>query len=393
MLGVAPILMPLTVDHYGGDPTAVGAVVAAFYVGGVFAPMIGSFADRTGRQRQLFLACFPVMAVTVAAFGLIKGVPLWALFAVIFGGAGSAVGTIAGLFIVEGHPKSQWNERISWFRLAYGAGQTVGLVIAAVTVHYLKFGWLITAGLLLTGAVLGRIGLPQLHPVSGPVSLDPTASARPIGAISWILHAYHRVDLAELPSALRSKFGIFLLAWLLTMTGVQTFFNVVPLVMRDAFGVSASASSLLFLVGAAIGTVVFPVCGRLADKHGPGMVLAIGQLAMITGFAAMTAASITHPSWKGVVGALALVLAAVAYSFLVVAATMLVVRLTTGSEGSAMGLLNGIIAAGAVIGAIAPAFLAREFGYSALPAMATAVLVAALIVALPVIRTKAAEAR
>ena len=52
-----------------------------------------------------------------------------------------------------------------------------------------------------------------------------------------------------------------------------------------------------------------------------------------------------------------------------------------------MGLLNGIIAGGAVIGAIAPSFLAREFGYSALPAMATAVVVAALLVALPLIRT------
>jgi len=184
MLGVAPMLMPLTVTRYGGDPTAVGAVVAAFFVGGMFAPVIGSFADRTGRQRWLFLACLPAMALAVAAFGLVHGVVLLALYALLFGGAGAAVGTIAGLFIVEGHPHAEWNERISWFRFAYGAGQTVGLVIAAFTVHNLRLGWLVTACLLLIAGALGRIGLPQLRPVTQPVTLDPTTSARPIGAIS-----------------------------------------------------------------------------------------------------------------------------------------------------------------------------------------------------------------
>lgn len=142
--------------------------------------------------------------------------------------------------------------------------------------------------------------------------------------------------LPDLRAALTSRFGVFLVAWPLTMVGVQTFFDVLPLSMRDAFDVSPSASSLLFLMDAAIGTLVFPACGKLADAHGPGIVFAIG---------AMTAASITNPSWKAVVGSVALVVAATAYSF-----------------------------------------LASAFGYYSLPAMATASLVAALLVALPVIR-------
>jgi len=181
---------------------------------------------------------------------------------------------------------------------------------------------------------------------------------------------------------------VFLIAWLLTMTGVQTFFDVVPLVMRDAFAVSASASSLLFLLGAAIGTLVFPWSGRLADKRGPGTVFVVGLLITIVAFAAMTASAISRPTFKGLVGSLALVLAAIAYSFLVVAATMLIVRLTPGSEGSAMGLLNAIIAAGAVIGAIAPAYVARAFGYASLPGMATLFVAAALLTCLPLMRTK-----
>jgi predicted MFS family arabinose efflux permease len=54
-----------------------------------------------------------------------------------------------------------------------------------------------------------------------------------------------------------------------------------------------------------------------------------------------------------------------------------------------MGLLNGIITAGAIIGAVAPSFLAEVLGYDSPPAMAIASLVVALIVALSVIRSRA----
>jgi hypothetical protein len=54
-----------------------------------------------------------------------------------------------------------------------------------------------------------------------------------------------------------------------------------------------------------------------------------------------------------------------------------------------MGLLNGIVAAGAIIGAVAPSFLAEVLGYDSPPAMAIASLVVALIVALSVIRSRA----
>ena len=54
-----------------------------------------------------------------------------------------------------------------------------------------------------------------------------------------------------------------------------------------------------------------------------------------------------------------------------------------------MGLLNGIIAAGAVIGAIVPAFLAEAVGYVALPALACGVLILALLAGLPLYRRSA----
>jgi hypothetical protein len=189
---------------------------------------------------------------------------------------------VAGMFLVEGHPRAEWNTRIGWFRVAYGAGQVAGLLIAAAAAAHLTAGWLVTGALMLAGLGIGRIGLPALGPVPDTAGLDARASGRPVGGISWILHAFHRPALRDLTGALRSRFAVFLLTWLLTMTGVQTFFNVVPLVMRDAFGVRASASSLLFLAGAGLGTAVYPACGALADRRGPGFVLGLGLGLVIT---------------------------------------------------------------------------------------------------------------
>ena len=387
LLGVGPILVPLTVERAG--PGAVGAVVAAFYVGALFTPLAGSIADRTGRQRTLFLACFPVMAVTMVAFAAAHVVWQWALLAAAFGGAGAVAGTMGGMFIVEAHPKAEWNHRIAWFRLAYGAGQVVGLVLAAFAATHLRAGWWITAAAVLVAWPLGRLGLPHLSARTasdrGELGADPSASARQVAGISWVLHAYHRPRFGELWRAMDSRFGLFVVTWLLTMLGLQTFFNVVPLVMRAGFGVSPSASSIAFMVGAVVGTAIFPALGALASRIGPGRVLGIGLAISAASFGAMALLDQTDPSWKAGAALVALVTAAVAYSFEVVAATMLTARLTPFSEGSAMGVLNSAIAAGSIIGALVPSVVAARYGYGVLTLVATGVVVVALLVGLPLI--------
>lgn len=368
VLGVAPIFMPLTVDGAGGKPTDVGIVVASFYLGGLAAPVLSSLADRTGTQRPLFIALFPIMAVGVAGFALAEGTWAWAALAFVFGGCGSLAGSLAGLFVVEAHPENEWNQRISWFRLAYGAGQVLGLIIASLLVAQLQVGWLATAALLALGTVLARIRLPKLKPARAPSRSEQ--SAQPVTNTSK-----------------SSRYRLFLLTWLLAMTGIQTFFNVVPLVMRDAFEVSASLASVLFLIGAAIGTLLYPVVGTLAGRIGAGLVLLLGLLLTAVSFAAMFAAYALHLDGRALIGGSGLIVAATAYSFVVASATMLIVKLTSGSEGSAMGLLNGIIAAGAAIGAIIPSFLANLLGYPSLTALAAGTLVLATIVGLPLLRT------
>lgn len=400
ILGVAPILIPLSIEHAsGGSATQVGLVIAAFYIGGLLAPVLGSLADTHGLQRVTFIASFPIMSAAVLTYAFADTMWLWLLSAFVFGGLGSFNGTIASLFIVESKPEPEWNDRLSWFRLSYGAGQVLGLVIAAVTATAILAGWISTAALLALGTILAMWRLPRLK------ATKPTAPRkRHTHAIQYALGVHHHVSQATAAGAASASattatsgasgnnshrlYYVFIVAWLFIMAGIQTFFNVVPLVMRDAFEISPTASSLLFLVGAGIGTVMYPLAGKLANRVGPGVVLLLGLLVTAAAFGFMALCVALDLPNKTVFGATGLVLAATAYSFEVVSATMMIVRLAPGTEGAAVGLLNGLIAAGAVIGAIVPALLATEWGYPAFPAMACAAVVLGGAIAIPLYARK-----
>jgi MFS family permease len=373
--GIVPLLIPLTAAEKG--PGAVAVVVAAFFVGQLTAPFVGRMADRGGRQRIVFLGSFPVMAAAAIGFGLADDVPGWVAAAAVAGAAAGAAQTLGSVFIVEGHPPSEWDARIGWFRFTFGLGQVAGLTIGAVFAEgRVDLGWFVAGAVILLGTFLGRLGLPHLPPATPRPTASRAGADRPSGVAV----------------ELRGRFGRFLLTWLLAMIAVQTILNVLPLVMLDAFHVGASRTATWYLVGSLIGACLYPVCGRLADRHGGGWVLRTGLLVTLLGFAAMSAAWAFDLPGKSAIGVGALIVVAIGYPFDYIGGTVLAARLTLDGQGSAMGLFNSGVAAGAIVGAVVPSFLAREFGYGSLPPMAAAVLLGALLIGLPVLRSQSPAA-
>ena len=384
--GIVPLLIPLTVTSRG--PVAVATVLAAFFAGQLLAPVIGSVADRTGTQRIIFLGSFPLMGAAAIGFGLATDVLGWSVAAVVAGTTAGAVQTLGSVFIVEGHPKSEWDERIGWFRFVFGVGQVSGLAIGAVFAGgHVHLGWFVAGGVILLGAWLGRLGLPHLSrqqsdaPDRAPTTAPATAPAvAPNAAPNAAPTDPPAAATGSLQKELRGPFGRFLLSWLLAMTAVQTFLNVMPLVMRDAFHVSASHTATWYLVASVAGACLYPVCGALARRHGCGWVLGSGLTITLLGLLLMTGGWLWHQpgaTWLGIAG---LILVALGYPFDYIGATMMAADLTTDGEGSAMGLFNSAVAAGAIIGATAPSALAAKFGYGALPPLAAGLIVVAILV-------------
>ena len=174
---------------------------------------------------------------------------------------------------------------------------------------------------------------------------------------------------------------MFLLTWLVAMIGVQSFLNLLPLVMREAFGVQPSTTALLYLAGSVVGVFLYPVCGQIATRRTERFVLAVGLLANLVAFTVMTAILLVDGGSKGALAAIALVTVAIAYPFDYIGATLMAAVLAPpGGEGAAMGLFNSAVAAGAVIGTLAASPLAKSIGYDAIPPLAAVMVLLALLV-------------
>ena len=360
--GLVPLLLPLTAAPRG--PVVVSLVVAAFFAGQLTAPIVGGYADRRGVQRAVFLGSFPVMAAGAVTLGLAEQTAIWIVAAAVAGAAAGAAQTTASVFVVEGHPAEEWDRLIGWFRMVFGVGQVAGLLIGAIFADgRIELGWIISGAVILVGAIVGRIGLPHLQRVIQPRRRAGVGRRRDV------------VDV------LRSRFGVFLLTWLVAMIGVQSFLNLLPLVMREAFGVQPSTTALLYLAGSVVGVFLYPVCGQIATRRTERFVLAVGLLANLVAFTVMTAILLVDGGSKGALAAIALVTVAIAYPFDYIGATLMAAVLAPpGGEGAAMGLFNSAVAAGAVIGTLAASPLAKSIGYDAIPPLAAVMVLLALLV-------------
>ncbi|MFC0316493.1 MFS transporter, partial [Gordonia phosphorivorans] len=317
--------------------------------------------------RAVFIGSFPAIAAATAAFGLLDGTAARFCCMLIAGAGAGAAQTTASVFIVEGRPRSEWGERMGWLRLAFGVGQVAGLAVAAYFAHRLEAGWIVVGVVMAFGTLLAALRLPRI--AKAPPTADPTGSAR-----------------HSLSQALFSQFGVFLLCWLFAMIGLMTFYNVVPLILRAAFDVDPSTTSLVFMAGSAIGAVLYPVCGDLDRRIGSARLLAIGIGVTLIGFLILASATLAHSTTGAVFGCLALVLIATVYPFQYVGATLLAAEIAPGGEGSAMGLFNSGVAAGAVIGAIVPMFLAKVAGYDSLPLFSLGAMIISVAFGLPLLR-------
>lgn len=182
--GIVPLLIPLTTDKRG--PAVTGLVVASFFVGQLSAPVVGAIADRSGRQRQVSLGSFPVMALAAVGFGLADGPAQWMLAAVVAGSAAGAAQTTGSVFIVEGHPKPEWAMRaaeltsdgegsaMGLFNSAVAMGAIVGAVVPSFLAGAFGYGSLppLAAGVMAAGLLVGAPVL--LHRTTIPRPSAPT---------------------------------------------------------------------------------------------------------------------------------------------------------------------------------------------------------------------------
>jgi DHA1 family tetracycline resistance protein-like MFS transporter len=394
--GLTSILLPLAVSHTG-SATHIGLVMAAVNLGGLTAPLWGGLADRYRLHRWLLAGGLLVTAGGLAVFPFTTRPAVWFALALLQGIGAASAATVANLFVVETHPKREWDERIGWLQTFYGGGQVVGLLLAgAFSSADLRIGLLVAAGLAALGALLG---LATAHTPPKPKGEPRPVLLHPARHGEWSLSSPQRLfhhltarTLKVLSVAVRSPFGLFLLAWLLAFGGSAAIFSLYPVLMQQLFGLAPGVSSSVFALAAGLGLLLYSPAGIWADRWGPGWVLRAGfglRLLALAGLLGLGLVQFGGTSWLAL-GAFVLVV--LSWSLLSVSGTALTARLSPVGEGEGMGIFNAVTAAAGVLGSALGGWAAGLWDYNAAVVMALAGVALGLLLAIG-IRAKSAVPR
>jgi len=400
MAGLLPILIPLTVSHIHGA-AQVGFVVAALSLGGLLAPVWGALADRYRLHRWLLAGGLLLTTLGLLAFSATTVPAIWLGLALLQGIGAAGAATVANLFVVEAHPRLEWDERIGWLQTFYGGGQVGGLFLAGVLGQaHPRLGLLAAAGLTAVAILPGwfKTRTPPGPLAPKPVLLHPVRNGE--WAIASPQRLFHHVSwktVQQLEALLRPPFRMFLIAWFLTFAGAAGVFSLYPVLMERLYGIPPRLSSWGFGVAAGLGLALYSPAGRWSTHFGAPQVLRAALGIRLLAFLGLLALGLTSPGRHGWLALLAFLFIVLAWSLLSVSGTTLAAHLSSIGEGEGLGLFNATTALGGVIGAALGGWTAERWGYASAVGLAVAGVTCGLILAgmigQPILTCKATDAQ
>ncbi|MFN2150251.1 MAG: MFS transporter [Anaerolineales bacterium] len=380
--GLIPVLLPLRVGQ-SGNPSQVGIVMAAVSLGGLSAPIWGALTDRYHMHRWVLVVGLFLTATGLTAFAFSSQPAIWFGMALLLSVGAAGASTVANLFVVEMHPKSEWDERIGWLQTFYGLGQVIGLLLAGflskVDFH---IGLLAAATLSAVSVLLGWLTTETPPRRSGkrPVLLHTARHAElSIHSPQRFFHHVSLKGIKQFGMVLRSRFGLFLAVWLLTFAGSAAVFSQYPLLMQKVFGITPDISSMAFGVMAGLGLTLYTPAGNWSERLGSVPILRVSLVMRLVAFVGLFALGFAHFGFQGWLALIAFAFVVFAWSLMSVSGTALAANLSPVGEGEGMGIFNAVNALSGVIGAALGGWVAGSWGYATTSIVAVAGVMTGLI--------------
>lgn len=375
--GLLPILLPLAAPN----GAAAGVTYAAFAFVGLLAPVLGTWADRTGRHRDLLIAGSIGSGLVLLCFDA-ASVP-WRIAIAAAAGLGAVAATTVGnVLAIQGLGEEQWDGRVARLQRFISTGQVIGLILAGVLAHSHPSGGFIAAGIALLAA--GAIGVTA---PSERIPREPhqKPEARPMvggeAGVPASHHHGHRVSWRQLASFLKLinvRLRRFLIVWLIAYPAMNGLATMFPVAMTHQFGMDPILPSSTYAIGVALSLVVYTPAGRVTGRIGGGRMLTIGLAIRCALFVVLAALGLGRDGWTGRLILLDFALIQLVWPLLSVATNSLSVRLAPEARGESVGLFNAATSLASAVGSVIGGAIFGVAGFAGLAAAACAAVAVAL---------------
>jgi MFS family permease len=376
--GLAPILMPLVAAGGG----AAGLTYSAFSLLGLFAPVLGSWADRTGRHRDLLIWGSVGAGALLLPFGAVSE-PLRIVLAAGAGLGVTATTTAGNVLAIQGFPEAEWDARLALLQRYSSAGQVIGLLVAGLLAQgYPSIGFVFAGAVLLVAGALAFVSAP------GRERRDPGAKPppRPMmggdAGVSGPHHHGHHISWQQLGaylSVINRRLRRFLIVWLIAYPAMNGFATLFPVAMTHEFGMAPILPSSAYAVGVAASLLLYTPAGVATHRLGGARMLMLGFGARLALLGVLAAAGLLHFGWVGWLVLVGFALIQFVWPLLAVGANSLSVRLAPTARGESVGLFNAATSLAAAVGSALAGVVFGAGGFAALAATAFVFVALALV--------------
>ena len=342
---------------------------------GVFAPFLGSWADRTGRHCDLLVWGTISSGALLLPFAFVTE-PLRILLAAGAGLGAMATTTAGNVLAIQGQPEPLWDARVAVLQRYISAGQVIGLAIAGLLARSRPGAGFIVAGLALLAA--GALAF-----VSAPYR--PKPAPRPMvggdAGVSGPHHRGHHLSWPEFRTDLRVigwPLRHFLIVWLIAYPAMNGFATLFPVAMIREFGMNPILPSCAYAIGVAASLLLYQPVGAATHRLGGGRILLSGIGARLLLLVALAAGSFAHFDGIGWLVLIGFALIQFVWPLLAVGANSLSVRLAPTARGESVGLFNAATSLAAALGSALAGVIFGDAGFTGLAAAAFVAVAIAL---------------
>lgn len=376
--GLVPVLMPLVASQ----SAAAGLTYAAFSLLGLFAPVLGAWADRTGRHRDLLILGTFGAGLALLPFEAAHGL----LRILLAAGAGlgvMATTTAGNVLAIQGFAEADWDTRVALLQRYVSAGQVIGLLAAGVLAQRAAgLGFVVAGAALLLAGALAIVSAPARLPRTPHEKPPPRPMVGGDAGVPGPHHRGHHLSWQEL----RGFLGVitrplrrFLIVWLIAYPAMNGFATLFPVAMTRQFDMGPMLPSIAYALGVAASLLLYAPTGSATHRLGGGRMLALGTAARLALLALVAIVSFRHVGWIGWLALVCFALIQFVWPLLAVGANSLAVRLAPTARGESVGLFNAATSLAAAVGSALAGVIFNAVGFAGLAAAAVVLVGIALV--------------